>query len=262
MSKRNQRDSSSLNASNTASPPSKYPTRPTATLSTTASSDGSSAVELLTKLHRRSISYAAKAGGNALMGIEIESNTSSTPSTRSSSYAESYSTQWSNEYREDAESSSNSSYDEEGSNQGTSVESEEEDKPRHEKGWRGLNSLMPPSSKLSATTTPIESFDATKDVDFIPFPTDPYSLRHAEYGYDVDPAHRTTSIYTPGSSLAASVEEPGLGTYFATYLSYAMLIVIGHFRDFFGKWLFPGDYRHLQPHEVRSFYCTATLRQC
>ncbi|GAA6010433.1 hypothetical protein JCM10207_001302 [Rhodosporidiobolus poonsookiae] len=109
--------------------------------------------------------------------------------------------------------------------------------------WRGLNSLMPTPSTITATRPPTVSFD----VDFVPDPKDPYSLRHSEYGYDVDPAHRTTSQYTPGTSLKASDEEPSIWIYLQTYLSYAMLIILGHLRDFIGKRLFPSSYSHLRP---------------
>ncbi|GAA5902784.1 hypothetical protein JCM6882_004066, partial [Rhodosporidiobolus microsporus] len=109
--------------------------------------------------------------------------------------------------------------------------------------WRGLNSLMPTPSHITASRPPTTSFD----VDFIPNPEDPYSLRHSEYGYDVDPAHRTISQYTPGTSLKASDEEPSVWIYLQTYLSYAMLIILGHLRDFIGKRLFPSAYSHLRP---------------
>ena len=44
-----------------------------------------------------------------------------------------------------------------------------------------------------------------------------------------------------------------MGIYFATYFSYALLIVIGHIRDFFGRWLLPSEYSHLLPNEVCPF---------
>lgn len=74
---------------------------------------------------------------------------------------------------------------------------------------------MPTPSHISASRPPTTAFD----VDFIPDPSDPYSLRHSEYGYDVDPAHRTVSRHTPGMSLKASDEEPSVWVYLQTYLS-------------------------------------------
>ena len=74
---------------------------------------------------------------------------------------------------------------------------------------------MPLPSHISATRAPTVAFD----VDFVPTPEDPYCLRHSEYGFDVNPAHRTTSQHTPGSSLKASDEEPSVWIYLGTYIS-------------------------------------------
>lgn len=113
-------------------------------------------------------------------------------------------------------------------------------------GWLGLNSVMPLPSHVSATRQPTTAFDS----DFIPNPQDPYSLRHSEYGYDVNPQHRTISQPSANQSLAPSDEEPSIWTYFGTYLSYALLFVLGHIRDFFGKWLLPNEFVHLKPSDV------------
>ncbi|GAA5907029.1 hypothetical protein JCM8208_004494 [Rhodotorula glutinis] len=109
--------------------------------------------------------------------------------------------------------------------------------------WKGVATEMPTPSSISATRLPTTSFD----VDFVPNPDDPYSLRHSEYGYDDNPAHRTVSRHTPGTSLRASDEEPSVWVYLHTYLSYALLFVMGHIRDFIGKRLFPASYSHLRP---------------
>lgn len=82
-------------------------------------------------------------------------------------------------------------------------------------GWRGLNSPMPLPSSVSASRPPTVAFD----VDYVPDPEDPYSLRHSEYGHDLNPAHRTTSQHRPGTSLKASDEEPSVWTYILTYLN-------------------------------------------
>lgn len=83
--------------------------------------------------------------------------------------------------------------------------------------WRGVATVMPTPSSISATRLPTTSFD----IDFVPNPEDPYSLRHSEYGYDVNPAHRTISQHIPGASLKASDEEPSVWVYLHTYLSCA-----------------------------------------
>ena len=74
---------------------------------------------------------------------------------------------------------------------------------------------MPLPSSVSATRAATTAFDA----DFLPNPEDPYCLRHSEYGFDDNPAHRTTSKHTPGSSLRASDEEPTVWIYLGTYIS-------------------------------------------
>lgn len=42
----------------------------------------------------------------------------------------------------------------------------------------------------------------------------------------------------------------------------ALLIVIGHLRDFFGKIMFPGDYSHLQPNEVSATASPSVPHKC
>jgi serine palmitoyltransferase len=41
-------------------------------------------------------------------------------------------------------------------------------------------------------------------------------------------------------------------TPYASYVSYLLLIVIGHMRDFFGKRFRASSYKHLMPHDVRA----------
>lgn len=99
---------------------------------------------------------------------------------------------------------------------GSSSTASEADEPAgRPPGWKGLNSPMPLPSGVSATRTPTHTFDT----DFTPNPDDHYSLRHSEFGYDVNPEHRTTSQHTPGTSLRASEEEPSIWIYLGTYLS-------------------------------------------
>lgn len=199
-----------------------------------------SALESLTLIHRRSISFSQQTDSTAV-------STTNSDSAASSSYAEStFSNTWSSDDDKDDQSITTSD-----SSCSSDREDVMQDSPRHEPGWRGSNSIMPPPSSIAPTLPLSDSFDSPQDVDFIPNLSDPYSLKHSEYGYDVNPAHRTTSICHPdGSSFAPVAEEPPLLVFFQTYCSYAMLIMIGHLRDFIGKLLFPGDYQHLKPHEV------------
>lgn len=45
--------------------------------------------------------------------------------------------------------------------------------PERPQGWKGLNSVMPTPSSVSATRPPTSTYDT----DFVPNPSDPYSLR-------------------------------------------------------------------------------------
>ncbi|PLW27748.1 hypothetical protein PCASD_24385 [Puccinia coronata f. sp. avenae] len=47
--------------------------------------------------------------------------------------------------------------------------------------------------------------------------------------------------------LTQDPEEPGYWVYLSTYLSYLILILLGHVRDFFGKRFKSTDFRHLMP---------------
>lgn len=44
--------------------------------------------------------------------------------------------------------------------------------------------------------------------------------------------------------------RPSYTVLLSTYLSYILLIIIGHIRDFFGKKFTPASYAHLMPQNV------------
>lgn len=72
------------------------------------------------------------------------------------------------------------------------------------------------------------------------------NLIHSEFGYCVNPDYRYTSEHRRGDSLPNPVEEePSYFTVLTTYISYIILILIGHMRDYTGKRLFPKSYHHL-----------------
>lgn len=206
------RSSSSGGSTNSpSSPPSKYPLKPLPTLSTT---------------HTDAQSYLAALSRRATR------STPSIPSTSASSIVS-----YESSVRPRSSSASTAIYSE------TSSEHDDDEPPTRAQGWKGLNSPMPLPSGVSATRGPTRVFDK----DFTPNPEDPYSLRcvlwlssfswfrqgadgllsrHSEYGYDPDPAHRTTSKHTPGYSLLASDEEPSIWIYFGTYLSCTCWILL------------------------------------
>lgn len=76
--------------------------------------------------------------------------------------------------------------------------------------------------------------------------TDGTPLLHSEYGYCSNQSYRHTSQHPPGAPLPSpEEEEPSYWVVLTTYISYLILIVIGHMRDFVGKRIFPKAYRHL-----------------
>jgi len=55
------------------------------------------------------------------------------------------------------------------------------------------------------------------------------------------------------------IEEPSHFIYLTTYMSYLLLIVVGHMRDFIGKRTHRKSYQHLMPYNVSLKYCTRAL---
>ncbi|KIY43821.1 PLP-dependent transferase [Fistulina hepatica ATCC 64428] len=76
-----------------------------------------------------------------------------------------------------------------------------------------------------------------------------FTTVHTEFGHCANPDYRTTSAYTPGTSVTTPEVDPPYYILITTYISYLVLIVLGHVRDFFGKRLFPSYYTHLTPHD-------------
>ncbi|PLW15904.1 hypothetical protein PCANC_14284 [Puccinia coronata f. sp. avenae] len=136
-------------------------------------------------------------------------------------------------------------------------------------------SLHPPHSSQLLTTVPSVAFDP---------PTTntthhPDADQHAEFGFDHhNQQHRYISQFRPilkqtalqqhhhqqqhtkhdhdqdhifhidaQDILTQDPEEPGYWVYLSTYLSYLILILLGHVRDFFGKRFKSTDFRHLMP---------------
>ncbi|KAG8897697.1 serine palmitoyltransferase component, partial [Tulasnella sp. 408] len=75
-----------------------------------------------------------------------------------------------------------------------------------------------------------------------------FNTRHIEFGHCANPEYRYVSMHKPGKDVEGYEEqEPPYYVLFSTYLSYLILIVIGHMRDFFGKKIVPQKYSHLMP---------------
>lgn len=123
-----------------------------------------------------------------------------------------------------------------------SAASELRPRPSHVDRSAPLTPLPPHSSGL-ATRPPDRAFD--HDPDYVPYPDDPYCLRHAEFGHDENQQYRWTGYYKAGREATGRtrdgkaevpvedvktsepLQEPSLYIYLVTYSSYLMLIVVG-----------------------------------
>ena len=83
-----------------------------------------------------------------------------------------------------------------------------------------------------------------------------FTTVHSEFGHCANEAYRYTSSHTPGVAVKVPVEhDPPYYILLSTYISYLILICIGHLRDFVGKRLHRSAYKHLMAHGVRhSFF--------
>ena len=119
------------------------------------------------------------------------------------------------------------------------------------------------TSISSGTTTPNDaSCDELDEPDVVvdeklsvpivpPNSTKMFSTHHLEFGHCADERYRLTSQHMPGTPFQSHFDEdPPYYILLSTYLSYVVLIIIGHVRDFFGKLLYPHYYTHLTPHKV------------
>jgi len=109
---------------------------------------------------------------------------------------------------------------------------------------------MPTSSPTPRTLTAcgIPSTALTTTPPTAPLPSTPRGAvskrltRNRLFGFTWEP---TSAVRSDGLS-ATRLELTSLIRFFSD----ALLIVIGHMRDFLGKWLFPAEYSHLQPSNV------------
>ena len=70
--------------------------------------------------------------------------------------------------------------------------------------------------------------------------------QHAQFGPLGHSSHRYTSRHDGGDFKEPALDEPPYYYLLTTYISYLILIIFGHVRDFFGKRFREEHYRHLQ----------------
>jgi serine palmitoyltransferase len=106
----------------------------------------------------------------------------------------------------------------------------------------------------SSYVTSDDSDDAYDELDRPPHaPTSEQqpTTKHSEFGHCFNEAYRYTSGYKPDAAHTAQ-EDPPYYILITTYISYLLMIIYGHSRDFIGKRFFPDAYRHLIPGNVGS----------
>lgn len=112
-----------------------------------------------------------------------------------------------------------------------------EEKRKAQNGGALIGGKAAAARSAGITGQPPTSFDSS---------TDGTTLLHSEFGYCANQDYRYKSEHRKGAALPDPVEEePSYLIVLTTYVSYLILIVVGHMRDFFGKRLFPRSYRHL-----------------
>ncbi|CAE6474424.1 hypothetical protein ACGC1H_006206 [Rhizoctonia solani] len=80
--------------------------------------------------------------------------------------------------------------------------------------------------------------------------TPAFTTRHVEFGHCANDAYRHTSAHPAGQPFKhAEEQDPPYYVLLCTYVSYVVLIVIGHMRDWFGKRFWKDSYKHLMPHD-------------
>ncbi|KAI9840760.1 MAG: serine palmitoyltransferase component [Sclerophora amabilis] len=110
-------------------------------------------------------------------------------------------------------------------------------------------SLSLPTISLSTATADNPNMDSPPTTLFQP-PSPAEARRvakqHAQFGPLGHHSHRYTSRFEGGSFPEPVIDEPPYYFLITTYISYLILIIFGHVRDFFGKKFREEHYRHLK----------------
>ncbi|KAG9313724.1 pyridoxal phosphate-dependent transferase [Chiua virens] len=77
-----------------------------------------------------------------------------------------------------------------------------------------------------------------------------FTTVHTEFGHCANENYRCVSQHNPNKPVTEhKIEEPPYYILITTYISYLMLIVFGHLRDFFGKRFAKEYFTHLMPYD-------------
>ncbi|KAF9484072.1 hypothetical protein BDN70DRAFT_196264 [Pholiota conissans] len=138
-------------------------------------------------------------------------------------------------------------------------------------GTSGASTISTPALSLSSSVTSSSEdtvlheaehlAELSNNADGLLLPLHPptseqvFTTVHTEFGHCANEAYRTTSQHKLGTPLEDHVEQdPPYYILLSTYISYLILIVLGHVRDFIGKRLSPASYHHLIPRDVSVFF--------
>ncbi|KAL7414894.1 pyridoxal phosphate-dependent transferase [Mrakia frigida] len=123
----------------------------------------------------------------------------------------------------------------------------------------GLIATSGPLSKMNLAGTPGAHTISPGEPNYDPLenPVTPYpvqtmgvpAFRHEEFGWCANQEYRHTSTYSDKSPVQHESDEPPYYVFLTTYISYLLLISIGHLRDFFGKKFYPAYYKDLIPYD-------------
>jgi serine palmitoyltransferase len=107
------------------------------------------------------------------------------------------------------------------------------------------------SSSLTEDSLADDDYDILAQPNTAPTSEQVFNTVHAEFGHCANDQFRYTSQHMKGTPVVAHEEQdPPYYILLSTYISYLILICLGHMRDFFGKRLHPSAYAHLMPHAV------------
>ncbi|KAF8805608.1 PLP-dependent transferase [Phlegmacium glaucopus] len=109
----------------------------------------------------------------------------------------------------------------------------------------------------SSEDTVLHEYELENNADGLALPAVPptseqvFTTIHTEFGHCANEDFRTMSQHVPGTPpVPAHVDQdPPYYILFSTYISYLILICMGHVRDFIGKRLSPSSYKHLVPRD-------------
>jgi serine palmitoyltransferase len=123
-----------------------------------------------------------------------------------------------------------------------------------------------PALSMSSSATTLSEDDGINDApydnsDGLAYPMSPptseqLAANHLQFGFCPNENYRYRSAHKPGTQVKHGCEQdPPYYILITTYLSFLIIICIGHIRDFFGKRLYPAFYRHLLSSDVSFLSC-------